>query len=111
MAALSTQTLGDTGAALSFAAASASDTAEYGNGSNTFLYVKNANAGSVTVTLPVIGNTFFGTPNPDNVIVIPTATDRLIPLRRAYDDGNGNGRATVTFSPNASVTVAVVRLA
>lgn len=108
MAALSTQTLGDSGAALTYDPVSSSDTAEIGNGHNTFLHVKNGGAGSVAVGLEVPGDTFFGVANPDNTVNVAAGEDRMIPLRKAYDDGLG--RATVSFDTTTSVTVAVVRL-
>lgn len=108
MAALSLQTLGDTGAALTYSAASASDTASIGSGLNTFLHVKNTSAVPVDVLIVVPGNTFFGAANPDNEFSIPAGEDRHIPLRPEYDDGTG--RATITFTPFADVDVAVVRM-
>lgn len=108
MAALTTQVLGDTGAALTYAAVTASDTADVGNGRNTFLHVKNGGGASTTVTLLVPGTTFFGAATPDNEITIPAADERIIPLRKDYADDTN--RATVTFNPTTSVTAAVVRL-
>jgi|SRR6476620_5148338 len=108
MAALAVQKLQDNGTAPTFSAVSASDTAPISNGRNTFAVYKNGSGASVTVTAVVPGNSFFGSPNPDNVITVPAGADKWIPLRQAYNDGTG--KATLTTSSQASVTVAIVQV-
>ena len=109
MAALTTQVITDNGFTPTYGAAAASDTADIGNGHNTFAVYKNASGSSVTVTAVVPGNTFFGTATADNVITVPaTNGEKWIPLRKEYDDGTG--RATITTSAQTSVTVAIVRI-
>lgn len=113
MAALSTQKLVDAGTPPTFGAAGASDTAEVGNGGNTFLVVKNGSAGSVNVTIVVPGNTTYGQANPDPVIAVAAGAEKWIPLRKEYADAAvaGVGRCTVTTSAqDPALTVAVVRV-
>lgn len=114
MAALTTQNIVNAGTAPTFGAAAASDTAEVGNGTNTFVVYKNAsgvNAKTVTITVP--GNTDYGQANPDPAIVIGTNSEVWIPLRKAYDAADGSGRCTLAITGTGGatdVTVAVVRL-
>lgn len=111
MAALSTQNIVDAGTAPTFAAAAAtSNTAEVGNGKNTFYVVKNGDASSKTVTITVPGTTDYGQPTPDPVITVAAGEEAWIPLRKVYDQADGTGRAIVTLSATTSVTHAVVRL-
>lgn len=109
MAALATQYLADTGALPTFTAASTSDTAEIGNGHNTFIVYRNTNGAIRAMNVVVPGNTFFGLAQPDNTVSVPATTgEKWIPLRKEYDDGTG--RATITVADATGVTVAVVRL-
>lgn len=112
MANLATQNIVDAGTAPTFAAAAASDTAEVGNGRNTFVVYKNAHAADPrTVTVTVPGNLSYGQPTPDPAIVVPALGEVWIPLRKEYDAGDGTGRATLSVSDSAAdVTVAVVRV-
>jgi hypothetical protein len=111
MAALSTQNIVDAGTAPTFAAAAAvGNTAEIGNGKNTFYVVKNGDAGSHTVTVTVPGSTDYGQPTPDPVITVAAGEEAWIPLRKAYDPADGTGRATLTLDATTSITHAVVRL-
>lgn len=113
MAALTTFVLSDAGTAPTLGAVSASDTAEVGNGKNTFYVVKNASGSSVTVTIVAPGNNSYGQPNPDNVITVPATTgEKWIPLRKEYADAAvaGVGRCTITTSAQTSVTAAVVQV-
>lgn len=108
MAALAVQQVKDDGTAPTFSPVSASDTAPISNGRNTVAIYKNGSGSSVTVTAVVPGNSFFGSPNPDNVITVPAGGEKWIPLRQAYSDGTG--KATITTSSQSSVTVAVVQV-
>jgi hypothetical protein len=113
MAALTTQLLVDAGTAPTFNAAGASDTAEVGNGMNTFLVVKNGSASPSTVTIVVPGNTTYGQPQPDPAIVVAAGAEKWIPLRKEYADPAvaGVGRCTVTTSAqDPLLKTAVVRV-
>jgi hypothetical protein len=112
MAALTTQKIVNAGTAPTFTAAAASDTAEIGNGVNTFVVYKNSDEASRTVTVTVPGDTDYGQPTPDPALTLAADDGELwIPLRKAYDPSDGTGRATLAVTPSASgVTVAVVRL-
>lgn len=120
MAALSTQELVDAGTAPTLSgAASTSDTAEVGNGHNTFLVVTNGDAAAHVVKIVAPGNTNYGQPNPDPAITVAASGTAWIPLRKEYADAAnaGVGRCTVnTFAADGttadatSVTVAVVRV-
>lgn len=112
MAALTTQSIVDAGTAPTFSAAAAtSNTAEVGNGKNTFYVVKNGSGADVDVTITVPGTTDYGQPTPDPIIVVTAGQERWIPLRKAYDPADGTGRATITLEATASVTHAVIRMA
>lgn len=110
MAALTTFPLVIAGTAPTFVAASTSDTAEYGSGSNTFAVYKNGDAGPHTVTITVPGNTSYGQPNPDPAYVVAAGGERWIPLKTEYANGVNLGRATLTLDGATSVTVAIVRV-
>lgn len=113
MAALTTQNLVDAGTAPTLGAAGASDTAEVGNGHNTFLRVQNGSAGSVTVTVVVPGNTTYGELTPDKVVAVAAGAEKWIPLRKEYADAAvaGVGRCTVTTSAqDPLLKVSVVRV-
>jgi hypothetical protein len=112
MAALSTFQIVDAGTAPTFGAAAATgNTAEVGNGRNTFYVVKNGDSNSHTVTITVPGNTDYGQPTPDPQITVAAGAEVWIPLRRAYDAADGTGRCTVTLDATTSITHAVVRMA
>lgn len=116
MAALTTQKLVDAGTKPTFGAAALTDTAEVGNGINTFVVYKNTDANSKTVTITVPGNTTYGQPKPDPAITVAANTGEVwIPLRKEYTDptGAGVGRCTLTVSGTGGVTgvtVAVVQV-
>lgn len=111
MAALTTQNIVNAGTAPTFVAAGASDTAEIGNGGDTFVVYKNTNASTRTITVTAPGNTSYGQANPDPVLTLGANTGELwIPMRKAYDPGDGTNRATLTPSVTTDVTVAVVRM-
>lgn len=111
MAALTTQFIVDAGTKPTLVAASASDTAEVGNGHNTFLVYKNTNAATATVTVVVPGNTSYGQANPDPSFTVAALTgENWIPLRKEFDAGDGSGRVTVTATGTiTNLTVAVVQ--
>jgi hypothetical protein len=112
MAALTTQNIVANGTAPTLGAASASDTAEVGNGINTFAVYKNSGGSASVVTISVAGNTSYGEPLPDPAITVPITTgEKWIPLRKEYDSGDGTGRCTITATNTAGLTVAIVRMA
>lgn len=116
MADIATQNIVNAGTPPTFAAANSSDTAEVGNGYNTFAVYKNTNAASRTITVVAPGNTDYGQANPDPAYVLGdgsvTPTEVWIPLRKAYEDPAvaGVGRCTITASATAGVTRAIVRV-
>lgn len=114
MAALTTQNIVDAGTKPTFGAAALTDTAEVGNGTNTFVVYKNTDSNAKTVTVTVPGNTDYGQALPDPAIALGATTGEVwIPLRKAYDAADGTGRCTLTVSGTGGVTgvtVAVVRL-
>jgi hypothetical protein len=109
MALIPTQVLDvATGAAPTFAAAAAADTAEC-DPSNT-LIVKNASGSPINVTVSTPGNLGTGDAYPDKVYSVPaTNGERWIPLIDAFRDPALNGQAAIAYSATASVTRAVVR--
>lgn len=116
MAALTTQNLVDAGTKPTFAAAAASDTAEVGNGANTYIHYKNTDSNAKTITITVPGLTTYGEPQPDPALTLPATTgELLIPLRKEYEDAAvaGVGRCTIAVTGTGGVTGvtnAVVRL-
>lgn len=119
MAALTTQELVNAGTAPTFGDGSASDTAEVGNGHNTFAVFRNVAATPLTVTVVVPGNTSYGEANPDPDYSLAdgstTPTEVWVPLRKEYADAAnaGVGRCTITVSPAPTagdLKVAVVRV-
>jgi hypothetical protein len=112
MAALSTQNIVAAGTAPTFGNSSASDTAEVGNGTNTFLVYKNTGGSNSVVTITVPGNTSYGEPNPDPAITVNATNGEVwIPLRKEYDAADGTGRCTITATNfGATLKVAVVRM-
>lgn len=115
MTALTTQNIVDAGTKPNFSlqTATVSDTAEVGSGHNTFVVYKNTEAVTKAITVTAPGNTEYGQLMPDPVISLPATTGEIwIPMRRAYDPGDGLGRATlaITTGTATGVTVAVVRM-
>lgn len=112
MTALTTNLLVDAGTKPTYVNSSVSDTAEVGNGVNTFLHYKNTGGSISVVTVVVPGINSYAQPNPDPAISIAATTgEAWIPLRRAYDAGDGSGRVTVTATNSgATLQVAVVQI-
>ncbi|MFD4474704.1 hypothetical protein ACFWPU_01105 [Streptomyces sp. NPDC058471] len=111
MTAHATQNIVDAGTNVTYNAVSTSDTAEVGNGVNTFLHYKNTDATTEAITIVVPGNTSYGEPNPDVTLTIGANTgELLIPLRKIYDAGDGTGRCTMTMASTTGITLAVVRM-
>jgi hypothetical protein len=114
MAALTTQNIVAAGTAPTMGAAAASDTAEVGNGVNTFARYRNTSANSTTVTVVYPGTLISGDAIPDKAYTLAdgstTPTEVWIPLRKEYDAGDGTGRCTITTSQQTGITVAIVRM-
>jgi hypothetical protein len=90
-------------------AVSASDDMEAGAG--VYLVVKNANAGACTVTLVTPETVDGDLAVADRVVtVVATTGYSIIPITSRYRDPT-TGRATVTFSPTATVTSCVIKTA
>lgn len=113
MAALTTKLLNQTtGAAPALdAAAATANTAEVGNGKNTFYRVVNGSAAPITVTVAVPGKLpYAGIDAPDPQYTVNDGEEAWIPLRKEYDKADGSGRCDVTLSAFADVEHAVVRV-
>ncbi|MFT2016294.1 hypothetical protein ACMA1D_10690 [Streptomyces sp. 796.1] len=110
MAALTTQRIVHAGTKPTFTAAAASDTAEVGTGLNTFVVYKNTDAAArtVTVTLPVTGTVYTeATPATVTFTLAANTGEVWIPLHSDY--AGADGRAALSISATANVTVAVIR--
>lgn len=111
MTALTIYNVVDAGTAPTFVAASATQTVDIGSGHNTFVVVKNGDAASHAVTLTAPGNTDYGQPYPDPSISVAAGGEAWIPIRKAYDPGDGTNAATVAVAGTlTSVTISAVRV-
>ncbi len=111
MAALATNTVPLTGLRFDtlLAAVNASDDCEAGAG--VYLIVKNANAGACTVTLVTPGTVDGDLAIADRAItVVASVGYSIIPVTQTYRDP-ATGRATIQYSPTASVTACIVKTA
>lgn len=80
---------------------------------NTFLHVKNGNAAATNVTV-VTPKTVGGQAIADLVVSVPAAGERFIgpfPPSQYANPAAGDGKADVTYSVTATVTVACLELA
>lgn len=107
MATLTYQQAKVSGTAVNLVAADAAgDKVVPGSGA---LMVRNASAGSISVTLDVPGNTKYGLANPDLVVAVAAGATTLIgPL--PGDLAGSDGLVAFTYSAVASVTVAAVSI-
>lgn len=105
MADRATQLIDDDLNATYSAASGGGDTFDPAGG--TFLHVKNASGGSITVTL-VTTATANGLAVADQATTVPAAGERFIkpPADRLVKDANG--KAAITWSSPTSVTFAVL---
>lgn len=117
MAALTTQNIVAAGTKPTFGAAAASDTAEVGNGVDTFVVYKNTDSNAKTITIDLNHVTLeTGDAHPDKALTLGATTGELwIPMRKHYADAaqNGIGRAAIAVTGTGGVTgvtVAVVRM-
>jgi|SRR5690606_911997 len=108
MAALPTQALVNAGTAPTFAAPTASDTAEVGKG--VFAVYRNTHASeSATVTVVVPGQTSYGQDTPDVIYTVAAESECWIPLTHlAYRDAE-SGRVTITTS-GGTLEAAIVKV-
>lgn len=112
MAALTTYDAVDAGTAGTAVAPSASDTIEIGTGHNIVAIYRNTGATPLVLTIVAPGNNEYGQPNPDPVITVPITTgEKWIPIRKAYDPGDGTNRCTITATGTAAgQTVQILRV-
>ncbi|MFG2670488.1 hypothetical protein [Streptomyces sp. NPDC048445] len=87
------------------AAAALGDTAPCGPG--RFLFVRNADSGSHTVTVATPG-TVSGLAIPDVAVAVAAGKSAVVPLAPVFR--GASGRAAVTYDAVTSVTVAVLEL-
>lgn len=109
MALLTTQQVVITGLAPTFAsAAGGGDTVVPDD--RTFLHVKNASAGAITVTVVVPGTT-YGQANPDVAVSVPATTgERMIGPLTAALVNPATGVVDISYSGVTSLTVAAIRV-
>ncbi|MGW1278018.1 hypothetical protein ACWD4V_13840 [Streptomyces tsukubensis] len=86
-------------------ASAGGDTAPVGPG--RFLYVRNGDAASKTVTIATPG-TVSGLPIPDVAVPVPAGESALIPLATLFR--GPTGRAAITYSAVTGVSVAAFEL-
>lgn len=108
MALLTTQTVVPGGLNPTFtAAAGGGDTLQPGN--DTYLHVKNASGGALTVTVDSVTPCNYGSDH-DLVVSVPAAGERLIgPLTPTRFANASTGLVNVTYSGVTSLTVAAVK--
>lgn len=109
MALLTAQGVVKTGLAPVYSAVNATDTIAVANGVQTFLHVKNGNAGACTVTLVDNGKTPAGSSATNPTVSVPATTgDRMIgPISAALADP-ATGLVSVTYSVTPTVTAALI---
>lgn len=112
MAILTTKNINESGVTPTYAAVGATGD-KVKPGDRTFIHVKNASGGSVTVT---VDDTQTKAPsgayqfNPDLVVTIANGSEKMIgplPASRFY---GADGYANVTYSASVSVTIAALRI-
>lgn len=109
MATVATQQVTRAGLAPAYSAASAGGDA-FRSGPTTFLHVKNASAGSITVTAVTPG-TIDGLAVADLAVAVPAGGERMVgPMSGELFNDPVDGLADITWSASASVTFAVVSL-
>lgn len=90
-----------------YTAVNATDTIP--NNDDVFLHVKNANAGTVTVTFTDPGKTPAGSSATNPSTTLLTGTEAFIPVNQNLVDPS-TGVTTVAYSLTASVTAALLRM-
>ncbi len=110
MATLSTQPISRGGIVPAFAAATAGGD-KFTPTKDTYLHVKNASAGSITVTVVTPKTTSYGSAVADDAIAVAAATDRLIgPFPSEHYGNPVGGLADITYSAVTSLTVGAFAL-
>lgn len=111
MAALTVNHLVTAGTAPTTATPSASDTATYGTGRDSFLVYRNTGSTPLVLTITPTGTTKYGIAKPVVTVTVPITTgEKWIPLFADEDDGTGNGTITITATGTAAgQTVTLVR--
>jgi hypothetical protein len=94
------------GVQLAFVTATASDTLVGGQGVK--IIVNNQNAGSCAVLLTTPETVEGSLAVADRTVTVPTTQIWEIPVPARYNDAT-TGLATITFTPNTSVTYAISR--
>jgi hypothetical protein len=107
MANYTVQSVGQSGLNPNYVAVSASDT--FDNDGRTMLHVKNGGGSAVTVTVNAEKPCNQGFLH--NVVVsVPAGAERMIgPFDKAFYVNESTGKATVTYSATATVTVAAIK--
>lgn len=111
MALLATQSITRAGLAPSYAAAAGGgDT--FTPDKNTYLQIKNASGGAITVTIVTPRNDAWGNAIADNTVSVPATTgDRLIgPFPAEVYGDPTTGLASITYSGVTSLTVGAFNL-
>lgn len=108
MAALTQQQIVNTGLAPTYAACTAGgDTAPTGD--TSFVHVKNASAGALTVTVDSVTASSFGT-DVDLVVSVPAAGERMIgPFPASRFANVTTGLVNITYSGVTTLTIGAFR--
>lgn len=108
MATLTVQQITLTGTTPSYAAC-ASGGDEFVNDGQTFIQVKNASGGELTVTVNSRTNCNQGSDH-DVAVAIPLTTgDKMIGPFPPSRFNNGDGKVTITYSGVTSLTIAAIK--
>ncbi len=110
MATLATQPISRAGIVPAFAAAAAGGD-KFAPTKDTYLQVKNASAGSITVTIVTPKTTSYGSEIADNVIAVAAGSERLIgPFPYEHYANVVGGLGDITYSAVTSLTVGAFAL-
>lgn len=112
MATLTVQDMKRTGLATTYAAAAAGGD-KFAPSANTFLHVKNAGVGAITVTIVTPREAIPDVATADVAVSVPATTgERMIgPFPYTHFAAAADGLADITYSGVTSVTIAAVTLA
>lgn len=105
MATLATQSVTRAGVAPTYAAAAAGGD-RFTPSTDTFLHVKNASAGALTVTVVTPRTDAYGNAIADNAISVPASGERMIgPFPADWYGSTTDGLADITYSGVTSLTI------
>lgn len=117
MPTLTNQVITETGLELVPVAADVGgDEIEFDQQERTFLFIDNADASPMTVTITAFNTTvnvpgFGDTDRGDMVVIVTNAEKRYIgPFPKAFSDPANGGRIQVTYTAVTSVTVAALKM-